>query len=416
MTGEKVGPICSWAGVDDLSNYYDGLKAAAAAKEATAAAAAASTSADVAASMPLANTAGDDDEEEEEEEEAAPSLTNGEWIDYYLTKNLNAPPKEDYAEFNEAFINTVQMAERVATEREELKKSKRDDKKQSKIAKVEKMLDDLTALTDEPFRECAFLTSGKESYLKSVATRPCVCLQTPFINTWLEPYINAPSKMNKKVMKEMAEKINSELHRVEKLLEMDFLSDDDEFEAAAKIFFRECFPDLESLFISESSYRGLVNKLSVEVLALMQAGRFLGALCYLKNRDLSPMLLATEPSASLARSATYLDESSLNKIAKKAWDQSCPSDYPAWYTIKDGKDDKWVAETFAAGHTFFGEALAKIQKFGHWLSEGKVEDEDKRAAFQNEIPKVYTWGFASDFMKEEDFGKILERITRMSNL
>ncbi|KAL7426484.1 hypothetical protein ACHAXM_000498 [Skeletonema potamos] len=338
MTGEKVGPIVTWGDVDDLCNYYDKLKAAAVAKEA---AVAASTSGSAIASTAVATA---DKEGEEEDEEDAPSLTNGEWIERYLAKNLNAPPKEDYEEFNETFTNTVLIAERVSREREELKKSKRDDKKQSKVAKVEKMLDDLTALIDEPFRQYAMKVHGKESYLKDSAstTRPCLSLETSFINTWLEPYIKSPSKMTKKAMKEMAEKINVELRRIEKLLEMDFLSDDDEFEAAAKSSF----------------------------------------------------------------SSKYLDDSGLKKMATKAWHQTNTSTYKT----RNAENDSWAAAAFTAGHRFFVAALAKFEKFGTWL-EGKVE-EDKRAAFLNEILD-YSWYF-NDFMKEDDFDKIWERMARLA--
>jgi len=400
MTGEKVGPIVTWGDVDDLCNYYDKLKAAAVAKEA---AVAASTSGSAIASTAVATA---DKEGEEEDEEDAPSLTNGEWIERYLAKNLNAPPKEDYEEFNETFTNTVLIAERVSREREELKKSKRDDKKQSKVAKVEKMLDDLTALIDEPFRQYAMKVHGKESYLKDSAstTRPCLSLETSFINTWLEPYIKSPSKMTKKAMKEMAEKINVELRRIEKLLEMDFLSDDDEFEAAAKSFFRECFPDLEALFVKKQYYSQ--NQLSSEFQALMQGDRFFGALSYLKGNDLSPMLLTTEPSASLGKSSKYLDDSGLKKMATKAWHQTNTSTYKT----RNAENDSWAAAAFAAGHRFFVAALTKFEKFGTWL-EGKVE-EDKRAAFLNEILD-YSWYF-NDFMKEDDFDKIWERMARLA--
>ena len=151
-----------WDDVDNLCEYYDKLKADAAAKEAAAAAAAESAASNAAAVATV-----DDNEEgdEEEEEEAPPSLNNGEWIEHYLTKNNNAPPKSDYAEFNDAYTNTLETAERVLVEREELKKSKRDNKMQVKLEKVEKMLEDLRAILDEPFRE-RLLTYGKENYLK----------------------------------------------------------------------------------------------------------------------------------------------------------------------------------------------------------------------------------------------------------
>jgi len=381
------------------------LKTAAAAKEAAATAAAISTVAS-ASNVAAADNGNDNEEEEEEEEEAAPSLSNGEWIEYYLTKNLNASPKENYAEFNETFTNTVQMADRISREREELKKSKRDDKMQTKVDKVEKMLGTLKALINEPFRERAMKAYGKEKYLKSgMSSNQCMFLETPFINVWLAPYIKSPSKMTKKAMKEMAEKINVEIGRIEKLLEMDFLSDDDDFEAAAKTFFRECYPDVEALYTCHSSYHGPSNMMTEEFVGLIQGGRFIGALCYLQTNNLSPILLVTEPSASLAQASKYLDETSLKKMARIAWNQTNTSSRALF---QDREDDSWAAEAFAAGHKFFGEAMAKVDKFGAWL-EGKV-DEDKRAGFLNNI--VMSFWYFDDF-KEEDFEKIWKNNARL---
>ena len=388
-SGERVGPIVTWGDVDDLCGYYDDLKAAAAAKEAAAIAAAA-----VADSSAV---------ESGDEEEEPPSLNNGEWIDYYLTKNLNAPPKESYVEFNHTFTHTVAMAERIHQEREELKKSKRDDKKQIKVAKVEKMLDDLKALIDEQFRERAIKTYGKEKYLKhGMSTSQCMSLETPFIDSWLKPYIKSPSKMTKKAMKEIAEKINVALALIEKLLQMDFLSDDDVFEAAAKTYLRECFPNVAALYTCESSYLGDVNRMNDSFLALVQGDRFFAALCYLERNDLSPILLVTEPSASLVEASKYLDETSLKTLAKKAWGQKTPS----MFELRDAEDDSWAAEAFSAGHEFFSAAMAKIDNYGTWLeAEGKLDEEDSRKAVLNDLVK--SW-YLTDFMKEEDFDKSWE--------
>jgi len=411
-SGERVGPLVTWGDVDDLKSYFEQLRTAAAAKEAEAAAKEAEAAAISAVASASNVDAADNGNVNEEEEEAAPSLSNGEWIEYYLTKNLNAPPKENYAEFNETFTNTVQMADRISREREELKKSKRDDKMQTKVEKVEKILDDLKALINEPFRERAMKAYGKEKYLKSgMSSNQCMFLETPFINAWLAPYIKSPSKMTKKAMKEMAEKINVEIERIEKLLEMDFLSDDDDFEAAAKIFFRECYPDVEALYTchsSSSSYHGPSNMMTEDFVRLIQGGRFLGALCYLQTNNLSPILLVTEPSASLAQISKYLDETSLKKLAQRAWNKT-KTNTSSRALFQDREDDSWAAEAFAAGHKFFGEAMAKVDKFGAWL-EGKV-DEDKRAAFLNKLVMSY-WYF-DDFMKEEDFGKIWKNTSRL---
>ena len=410
VSGESIGPLAIWDDVDNLCEYYDKLKADAAAKEAAAVAAAAESAASNAANAAAVATVDDNEEEEEEEEEAPPSLNNGEWIEHYLTKNNNAPPKSDYAEFNDAYTTTLETAERVLVEREELKKSKRDNKMQVKLEKVEKMLEDLRALLDEPFRE-RLLTYGKESYLKrGSSTSQCMSMETPFIDTLLAPYIKSPSKMTKKKMKEMAETINAELGRIEKLLDLDFLSDDDEFEAAAKAFLRECFPSNEELYV-KTDFSRQKNGMDDVFLRLVQGGHSFGALCYLRDNDLSPVLLVTEPSASLAQASKHLDETVLKHLAKRAWWRERPS----LYSTRDLEDDSWLAKAFTAGHEYFGAAMTKVDNFGKWLEVqgkfGEKVDEDARASFLNDIVKS-SWSFDREFVDEEDCDKIWERFKR----
>ena len=82
-----------------------------------------------------------------------------------------------------------------------------------------------------------------------------------------------------------------------------------------------------------------------------------------------------------------------------------------YFGIRDAEDDSWAAEAFAAGHEFFSAAMAKIDSYGAWLeAENKLDDEDSRTAVLNEMVK--SWHFA-DFMKEEDFDKIWERVARL---
>ena len=229
-------------------------------------------------------------------------------------------------------------------------------------------------------------------------------METPFIDTLLAPYIKSPSKMTKKKMKEMAETINAELTRIEKLLDMEFLSDDDEFEAAAKAFLRECFPSIEELYV-KTDFSRQKNGLDDVFLRLVQGGYFFGALCYLRKNNLSPILMVTEPSASLVQASKYLDEKSLKQLAKKAWWKNTPP----MYRTQELEDDSWPAKAFTAGHEYFGAAMTKVDNFGKWLEVqgkfGEKVDEDARSVFLNDILQN-SWNFDFDFMKEEDCDKI----------
>lgn len=189
-----------------------------------------------------------------------------------------------------------------------------------------------------------------------------------------------------------------------------FLSDDDEFEAAAKAFLRECFPSNEELYV-KTDFSRQKNGMDDVFLRLVQGGHSFGALCYLRDNDLSPVLLVTEPSASLAQASKHLDETVLKHLAKRAWWRERPS----LYSTRDLEDDSWLAKAFTAGHEYFGAAMTKVDNFGKWLEVqgkfGEKVDEDARASFLNDIVKS-SWSFDREFVDEEDCDKIWERFKR----
>jgi hypothetical protein len=84
------------------------------------------------------------------------------WIDQYMTDNLSAPPKEDYAEFIEAYTDITERAERIVREKEQkrrekrqAKEEKRQQREKERRAIVDKFLLDLESLIDEPYRSSA---------------------------------------------------------------------------------------------------------------------------------------------------------------------------------------------------------------------------------------------------------------------
>ena len=79
-----------------------------------------------------------------------------------MTDNLSAPPKEDYAEFIEAYTDITERAERIVREKEQkrrekrqAKEEKRQQREKERKAIVDKFLLDLESLIDEPYRSSA---------------------------------------------------------------------------------------------------------------------------------------------------------------------------------------------------------------------------------------------------------------------
>ena len=122
-------------------------------------------------------------------------------IDSYLASNLHAPAREMYNDFNNTYTGMQERAQRVVREKAEMAKARKAKTKENKAVKAQKIVDDLTALLDEPFRECA-MKHAKNQAIESSSAKltktPCICLECPFIDDMLKQYILSPSKATKK--------------------------------------------------------------------------------------------------------------------------------------------------------------------------------------------------------------------------
>jgi hypothetical protein len=290
------------------------------------------------------------------------ALARDDWIDQYLTDNLGAPPKEEYTEFIEAYTDITERAQRIAREKAEKKRDKRVKKEQNRIATIDKFVADVSALVDEAYRERAMEKSF--STFKSFVT--------PFVDDLMRPFLRSVGSIKKNTPAELAKEINALLQGLKQLLAMDFLSDDNPFESAAKAFFLESFPNVEAFFTKEHCYSYYSsNRIDSELSGLLKEGHFFKALSALKDYDLSPILLATEPSAFLAQSATYLDVSSLKRLAQRVWKKH-------WEFLKQ---EAFIptknTQAFQESHNYFEKVLTKLDGYSKWL-------EAKRASAESE--------------------------------
>ena len=110
------------------------------------------------------------------------------WIDQYMADNLAAPPKEDYAEFIEAYTDITERAERIVREKEQkrrekrqAKEEKRQQRERERRAIVDKFLLDLEPLIDEPYRGLAMKKASS-----SLRT-----FDTPFIEDLVNPWVRS---------------------------------------------------------------------------------------------------------------------------------------------------------------------------------------------------------------------------------
>ncbi len=315
-TGERVGPIVAWDDVDRLCNHFH----------------------------------------------SANEVVDDARIDEYLVRNLNAPPIESYCEYNDAFADAQRRAEAAAQERYESARAKKAKTKDGKRAKAEKMLVDLSALIDEPFREIAMKRKPNPSFSLSgvqISKTPCIVLETTFIDDLLRPYIITPSKMNKRTLSELAVTINGKLRLITdtNFLNMDYLSESNQFEAALKNYLREMLPDVNELF------RVVRHRINNRLFKFLQAGEWMEAAGYLMNDNLSHMLLTIEPTAEIARSTTAYDNSVLKKIADTVW-YECLKNEESVSIFKER-----YSRAFDASQEMFGDTIAALDEFYEWLVE-----------------------------------------------
>jgi hypothetical protein len=288
-------------------------------------------------------------------------------INEYLINNLNAPPMEQYIEFNAAIVDARQAAIIAAQEREESTRAKQAKAKESKIAKVEKMLDDLSTKIDASFRVFVMKrTTNSTRYSGSQA--PCITLDLPFVDVLLRPYIAAPSKVKKNTLSEIATTINGKLRMINdtNFLAFEYLSDSDPIEKALKSLVRDILPDVNAVFavgvcVRMSRYSGYgENRINDTFFNLLQAGCFMEAVVYLTVDKLSPMLMSVQPPS--AEITTTFDETIVQKLMGGVW-------------IRDGLSQAYknFSAYFTSTKERYENALIAVNEYSAWLIERNPE-------------------------------------------
>jgi len=266
------------------------------------------------------------------------------------------------------------------------------------------MLDDLTALIELPFREFALKRTVNKRFFDAsakVSTTPCICIGTPFVDGLLMPYIITPSKMKKKILKELAENINNKLRLIteKKLLTMDFLSDSDPFEAGLKQYLREKLPNLGALFQEDTTcYRVIKNKDRIchTFVSFLESDQLLSALVHMLDGDISPVLLAVDPSASIARSAIKkYKEPTVAKIATSIWFRCLKVNIP--------RSKETYRNFFTATQEEFQKVLGALEEYSAWVRD-KQEHQSGRTFHLNHT--ATTSAYFVELLMNKDFNTV----------
>jgi len=284
-------------------------------------------------------------------------------VDDYLDTVLGAPSEDEHAEFNSAYTGTLLRAQRVAQERIEKYREENQKKKDGKKAKVEKIISNLSDLLDESFRDAALkrkdLTNNRYS---SSSKQPCLQFLVPFVDGVLKEYVLAPSKMRKKNMQEIADKINTKLRLIDdkNFLSLDYLSEDEPFEVVLKNHFSgdDKISDLDALFstkIVRTSWRSTGTcPIDDAFFDLIESDKLISALVHLKGSDFMSSFL-------LPQGAVAQDQERLKALAKNIWVDKLKQE--------DQADDQRFGRAFTASQTALGDARLAIEAYTVWLQE-----------------------------------------------
>ncbi|KAL7467478.1 hypothetical protein ACHAXS_007725 [Conticribra weissflogii] len=297
-------------------------------------------------------------------------VVHSDGFDDYITTVLGAPERDAYNEFTLAFeeiegvVNGIILGKETAKlERKRLKQERSDTNTTKKHESIDKMLGDLTELIDEPFREITL----KRELLSAPSKRRYAKMHVPFVDDVLEPYILAPSKARKKVLKEVADEINSKFQMIldKDFLSLSFLSDEEPFESRLKHFFRgNIGPSLSDLvnFKMENHSNDKVCRVTSEFLSLIDNDKFVEALNHLAE-GLHFVLFHDfrergHPSSSyLTRDLEYQ-----NKFSRYVWQKELE--------VQKGEEGADLYKSaFVTLHFKFKDLWYSILNYESWMNE-----------------------------------------------
>lgn len=294
-------------------------------------------------------------------------VVHSDGLDGYITNVLKAPDRKAYDDFNHAFdaIDEVNLRKESAKlERKLLKLERNEVNRTKKHKSIDAMLGCLAKTIEEPFRELTL----KRKLLNAPSKRRYAQMHVTFLDEVLEPYIIAPSKATKKIIKQLADEINSKFQIIldKGFLSLSFLSEDDPFESRLKHFFDgKIGPSLSDLvsFKIDNHSDDEACRVDSEFISLIANNKFIDALNHLAKGLHFVLLHDFREHEDLSRSY-YLarDINFQNKFSRYVWQNELKA--------QEGKEDADLYKSaFTSVHSKFRDLWSAILNYEDWLEE-----------------------------------------------
>ncbi|CAJ1931439.1 unnamed protein product [Cylindrotheca closterium] len=304
----------------------------------------------------------------------------------YIEQNLLATTDTDgaYQEFNDSYSNALARSTEIATERFHKKVANKKTRTENKVAKVEKMTEDLRLMLNEPFRDMLLKKHQMkyDAWAIGISKLPVVRFDIAYVDKLLRPYIITPSKLRKKLLAEIANTINEIFSPLAKFSTLDFLSDEDPFDMALKTHFGTKFHDLPGLLgmVTEIEDCHVEAKKMVDerFFDRMEKGQLISALARLVQNDLS-CILSLKPEDSVVRMRPTLVGAETT-LARTVWLDSL---------TKEQKDnDQRFRQAYAIAMKVLPQAKQRLKDYRVWLQEKRPENWDRRL---RALEKAYSY-------------------------
>lgn len=159
--------------------------------------------------------------------------------------------------------------------------------------------------------------------------RPCLAFKSPLCGHLMNHYVIAPSNAKKPIIKDIAVKMNRYFRSISEwqLLDFSFLSADDPFEAALKLYCLENFPDFKSII--------LWPRADCRFFDMVAEGRMLDATNELSDVNPVTLLLSSDPDLDCTFAAHVWSYELRSCIEEACERKRCSSIFTACVTASE---------------------------------------------------------------------------------
>ncbi len=330
----------------------------------------------------------------------------------YITNNLRFPAPSVYDEFNDAVIEVGKL-EKIRASRD-ARQRKIPIVSIKKYEMIQKMLDKLAKLIDEPFRKAALTRKFTTEAGIPNSLHPMIQMHVFFVDILLRPYIIEPSNMKKKIRKKIANEIN---YKFRMILEKDFpslsfLSTDDPFERRLKEFYRDKICNIDDLicFGEKEDQVNEYSRVDSEFISHLTEDNLVAALLDL-NGDLRTPLLMPEIralSASLPNHSQLSRGSYQESFSRYVWSTEVLNMYNP-----DRSLEEIIRSAFVSSRKLIQRVWPALREYEDWLDE-QLPDEDKSMFLYDDkrilvLQQVYRNGGNISLLAERDFDSLYKR-------